>query len=352
MARSDLSNPSQHLHRPPQSIEFVVKPRENLSLVGTKRTIARVTANDPYPCQMQKNQAFSCLFRHYAKHNGLRKEDLVFSFVDELKPDETPETVHLMPNDEIWVERRSHEPEEEKPEPVTTAPFSDQFRTLLENPVHSDITFLVGEGSDKNEVLAHKAILSARSEYFSAMFKPGGMSESKKDTIEIHGHSSSTFRQMVEFVYTNTVRDLENVDSTELISLLMLANEYLLEDLRRLCEITAEGCLDKSNIGTMIDLSAKHNAADLRRACRKFIQDHNEELRQDADFREEIRTNPELALIFFDAHTDSSQSSTGARKRKRITNDAGSSSGLAHSVPSAAGDNPNTIFLLGNNDQA
>lgn len=65
---------------------------------------------------MQKNQNFSCLFRHYAKHNGLKKEgcefmfifvilfvelsfylDLIFSFVEELLPDQTPETVHLMP---------------------------------------------------------------------------------------------------------------------------------------------------------------------------------------------------------------------------------------------------------------
>jgi RNA:NAD 2'-phosphotransferase (TPT1/KptA family) len=46
---------------------------------------------------MQKNQAFSCLFRHYAKHNGLRREDLVFTFVDELLSDQTPEIVHLMP---------------------------------------------------------------------------------------------------------------------------------------------------------------------------------------------------------------------------------------------------------------
>jgi len=65
---------------------------------------------------MQKTQNFSCLFRHYAKHNGLRKEgreiriklevnlslipfllDLVFSFVDELLNEQTPEVVHLMP---------------------------------------------------------------------------------------------------------------------------------------------------------------------------------------------------------------------------------------------------------------
>ena len=44
---------------------------------------------------MQRTQSFSCLFRHYAKHNGLCKDDLVFYFTEELQPDENPEVVHL-----------------------------------------------------------------------------------------------------------------------------------------------------------------------------------------------------------------------------------------------------------------
>lgn len=80
------------------AIEFVVKPREDLFLEGDIKTISRVQRGESYPCQMQKNQAFSCLFRHYAKHNGLRKEDLAFYFVEELQPDDMPETVHLMAN--------------------------------------------------------------------------------------------------------------------------------------------------------------------------------------------------------------------------------------------------------------
>ena len=78
------------------SVEFIVKPREDLYLEGKLRRLPRVLKGEnceffellllynkykitailgePYPCQMQKSQAFSCLFRHYAKHNGLKKE--------------------------------------------------------------------------------------------------------------------------------------------------------------------------------------------------------------------------------------------------------------------------------------
>ena len=75
-----------------RSVEFIVKPREDLYLEGSLRKLPRVMKGEPYPCQMQKAQTFSCLFRHYAKHNGLRKEDLVFYFTDELLPDQTPES--------------------------------------------------------------------------------------------------------------------------------------------------------------------------------------------------------------------------------------------------------------------
>lgn len=109
--------------RPNSTIEFVVVPQDDLFLEGGIRKLYRVTkgysfyflieciltaesSGTPYPCQMQKNQSFSCLFRHYAKHNGLRKEDLIFYFTDELQQDQTPETVHLMPQDEIWVQHR------------------------------------------------------------------------------------------------------------------------------------------------------------------------------------------------------------------------------------------------------
>lgn len=84
--------------RQSNSIEFIVKPREDLYLEGSVRTLPRVSKGkwtyycfilfylittlnsflgEPYPCQMQKNQTFSCLFRHYAKHNGLKKEGRV-----------------------------------------------------------------------------------------------------------------------------------------------------------------------------------------------------------------------------------------------------------------------------------
>lgn len=305
------------------AIEFVVKPREDLYLEGKLRTLPRVQKGDPYPCQMQKNQTFSCLFRHYAKHNGLKKEDLVFYFVDELLGDQMPETVHLMPQDEIWVEHRvkATAKVEKKPE-VSSAIFGQQLCALLRKGWHSDVKFIVGE--EREELAAHKAILSARSEFFEAMFRPGGMSESSRDEIEMLQHDKDSFRRMLEFIYAGDVEDLEECSSSEIIALLELSNAYLLEDLGKLCEHAAAKIVNMENIGKMMVFCSRYKSESLqlRSACTRFVSEHGRQLRSDPSFRKEIEQFPELGLLILDATAedeDSCRNNHGSSKRRRIT---------------------------------
>ena len=304
------------------SIEFVVKPREDLYLEGKFKTLPRVQKADPYPCQMQKNQTFSCLFRHYAKHNGLKKEDLVFYFVDELLPDQMPETVHLMPQDEIWVEHRVKAATkiEKKPE-VSSAVFGQQFRALFRKGCHSDVTFIVGE--DRMEFTAHKAILSARSDFFEAMFRPGGMIESSKAEIEMQQCDKNAFRRMLEFIYGGDVEDLDQCSSGEIISLLEMSNEYLLLDLCKLCEHAAAKIVNTENIGKFMLLCSRYISESLllRSACTRFVAEHGRQLRTDPNFRKEIELFPELGLLILDATAEDEDSnrSYSNSKRRRIT---------------------------------
>ena len=64
---------------------FISKAAEDLILEGRERSLIRVRAGTPYSCLMLKNQRFSSLFRHYAKHHGLRKEDLAYYFTEPLQ---------------------------------------------------------------------------------------------------------------------------------------------------------------------------------------------------------------------------------------------------------------------------
>eukprot|EP00953_Heterococcus_sp_UTEX-ZZ885_P039908 20421-Heterococcus_DN1.PRE.3 len=83
--RSDRANNNVNEH-----VEFVVKAAEDLILEGKERSLVRVRAGTPYSCLMLKNQRFSSLFRHYAKHHGLRKEDLAYFFTEALQNEVRP----------------------------------------------------------------------------------------------------------------------------------------------------------------------------------------------------------------------------------------------------------------------
>ena len=98
--------------------------------------------------------------------------------------------------------------------------YSDQFLSLLETGVHSDLTFIVGE--DKVEIPAHRAILSARSQYFQAMLREEGMLESLEGVVRTM-HEPGEFRRMLEFIYTNTVRGVDTLPSQDVIALIMLS---------------------------------------------------------------------------------------------------------------------------------
>jgi hypothetical protein len=233
--------------------------------------------------------------------------------------------ITVLPTDEIWVEhRKSKEVVENLEQPPAVVPYAEQFRTIFESGCHSDVKFIVGEESV--EIPAHRAILSARSEYFSAMFsKDHGMQESTNGVVRTH-HEPSVFRRMLEFLYTNYVRDLATTPPNEVIALIMLANEYLLDDLRILAERAATRIISLENISRLMLLSAAHSGSGLREACLEFMRANKEQLLQDINFRQEVEQSPELGLFLFEstfskrpaADDDDSPECSSSSKRRRI----------------------------------
>jgi hypothetical protein len=231
-----------------------------------------------------------------------------------------------MCTDEIWVEHRSmKQAEEEKERAPIIATYAEQFRSIFESGSHADVKFIVGE--DKVEIPAHRAILSARSQYFNAMLREdNAMCESVQGVVRT-AHDPAVFRRMLEFIYTNTVRDLASVPSDEVIALMMLANEYLLDDLRKLCEKAATQIISIENIGRLLLLSAGHNASSLREACSEFVRENKLLLAQDANFRQDIEMNPELGLLLFES----------SLPKRAVSADGGDSPGWVESSSSGVG---------------
>ena len=231
---------------------------------------------------------------------------------------------------------------ESKPE-VSHHAFADQLLNLLKSGIHSDVTFIIGEQND--EIKAHKCILSSRSSYFEAMFRPNGMMESNKGKIIIPQHDRNSFHRMLQFIYSGNVEDLESHSSSDIISLLEMAHEYLLVDLGLLCEHAASKTVNMDNIGKFMLLCARYECVHLRTACKRFVSENGNLLRQDSSFRQEIEQSPELGLLILDAmqEAESFKTALNSFKRRRITGDNHTVTVTEHELVPGIPTNANTI---------
>ena len=321
-----------------EHVEFTVKAEEDLYLSGSENTIRRVTADTNYSCLMLKTQRFSSLFRHYAKYHGLRKDDLEYYFVNPLENEDTPETVQLQRGDIIMV-RKKRKPEPPEPAADDTEFFKD-MKELLDDEEHMDTVFLVhpsgGKASkagtkrradsspvsddDLVEIRAHKCILTARADYFKALFrknagedasgrKVGTFRESSECIIRVEPQfTPKIVRLMLEFLYTNRVECLQvstklngpvphAVTTDELLNLLHLADMWQLRDLKRMVEHELIRSHMKINtVARMYCSTDDFHAKRLSKSCLEFIMDNYREVTGSVNFQEEMKHYPTLLI--------------------------------------------------------
>uniref|UniRef100_A0A3Q7H5S6 BTB domain-containing protein n=1 Tax=Solanum lycopersicum TaxID=4081 RepID=A0A3Q7H5S6_SOLLC len=150
--------------------------------------------------------------------------------------------------------------------PVDAAPPSPTPQVYLgelyvNNSTLSDVTFLV-EGK---RFYAHRICLLASSDAFRAMFDGGYRERDAKD-IEIPNIPWDVFELMMRYIYTGSV----DVNMGVAKDLLRVADQYLLEGLKRLCEYAIAQDISVENVSLMFELSEAFNALSLRNACIVF----------------------------------------------------------------------------------
>jgi hypothetical protein len=292
----------------------------------------------------------------------------VFYFVDELQPDGTPESVHLLSNDEILVGLRSsqNEADAQLGSGISFASsegeMSTAFKSFFNNAALSDVAFTFppdASESPVDDVYGHKVVLAARCSYFKMMFS-SGFAENGQTTIPVEGFSRETILHMLEYIYTNEVSlfahfplsravraspapvedttespryhvssvassataasdavatgvgkvEPDIADSIELvIQLLVCANKYLLPALQAMCEEVLfcyrTEVLTLQNICQFVQISDKYNAMRLKDACQRYIVENIDLIKGDDKLRREVAGSPELALLLMDAMTSS-----------------------------------------------
>ncbi|XP_065204312.1 speckle-type POZ protein-like [Planococcus citri] len=152
---------------------------------------------------------------------------------------------------------------------------NSNFVKMSESRLLSDIGKCFNEDRFKDvtisvrgkEYRAHKTILATRSTVFDRMLSVD-MLESKKNHIDITDMDQETFEEMLHYVYTGKVKNLDE----SAFELLPVADKYDLEELRIMCEEVLLKKLSPDNAVKILILADMHRAKKLKAGCLLFIK--------------------------------------------------------------------------------
>ncbi len=138
--------------------------------------------------------------------------------------------------------------------------------SLFQSRLLGDFTFVV----DGVEIVAHKAVLAARSPVFAAMFR-NEMREKVSNRADIVDVDADTFQELLRFIYTGTVEKL-----SELVrEILAASTKYDLKCLQHLCELEMCDQMSVDNVVEFLVLADLFSAPLLiRRAVQFFHWNH------------------------------------------------------------------------------
>ena len=148
---------------------------------------------------------------------------------------------------------------------------STDLKKLLNNPARSDVTFIV-EG---RPIYAHRCIIMSRCEPLERMLD-GPMRESQQSEIVLHEQTYDVYMALLEYLYTDIVEGLDpqHVRLEFALDLLAVADQYLLDPLKRMCEKAIHKSIDVDNVAYMLATADTRQAHELRKRCFDFIMRH------------------------------------------------------------------------------
>jgi N-acetylneuraminic acid mutarotase len=164
-----------------------------------------------------------------------------------------------------------------KPIGVPPPALVSDLRRLINNVELADVRFAV-EGK---EVFAHRAILAVRSEYFRVMLSTGGMRESILNSepgggmpgmngtpIVLRDVSYNVFVKVLEFLYTDTVKD---VSLETAIHLMIASEQFMLDRMKALCEDLIRRDIHVETVTGILVASHRHHATGLKEIALEYI---------------------------------------------------------------------------------
>uniref|UniRef100_A0A914W4P9 BTB domain-containing protein n=1 Tax=Plectus sambesii TaxID=2011161 RepID=A0A914W4P9_9BILA len=136
--------------------------------------------------------------------------------------------------------------------------------SLLDSKEHADITLVIGRRTFR----CHKAILSARSPVFAAMWGHQENQEVQTGEANLEDVTSEAVSAMLEFIYTDRCSEI----ATRAGEILAAADKYCLDRLKSMCEQALIKELTPSNLCDRLRLADAYGAKKLRRRALLVFQ--------------------------------------------------------------------------------
>lgn len=203
-----------------------------------------------------------------------------------------------------------------------------------------------GGSSQYIQVRAHKCILTARAEYFKAHFRKSASTdlnitfrESSSGDIRVDPcFSEKTVRYMLEFIYTNRIQNIATCSTDDLLSILHLADQWLLRDLKRLIEHELiRSHMDVNTVARMYCVTDDYHASRLAGACIDYIMENIREVTGNVAFQEEMKHYPHLCIPVLKAAAELIPEQPPSHKKARTSDHIGgnnaANAGISSPVP-------------------
>jgi hypothetical protein len=123
----------------------------------------------------------------------------------------------------------------------------------------------------RKAISAHKYVLALHSPVFRAMFKTG-MKEAATNTIEIMDFTEPVVHAFVTFLYEE--RCAKSVLYEHALQLWRMADKYQVPALTAVCEHYLISVLDSTNVIELVVLAEEHSMADLRAKALAFVRNN------------------------------------------------------------------------------
>jgi len=138
----------------------------------------------------------------------------------------------------------------------------------------------------------HKAFLAARSIVFRNMLE-AEMKEANDGSVEIINHTEIVVDNFVKFFYINQVDD--EVLKNHAISFLDLGEQYQMEGLKRMTELTMIAYLSTENMLRYFIAGARYQSEEIKEAAKAFIRKNRRSLVKQEGWRDAV-TDRDLLL--------------------------------------------------------